>query len=332
MNGRQRGEALRDEIYKAYEAKQEMRRPNRLRPSELGRACERSLWYRFRWADELKPFSGRMLRLFETGHSQEDRMVNDLRRVGGEVYARDPSNPIEQISISTFGGHSKGFLDGVATNLPFAIREGSWALVECKTHSIKSFKSILNDGVQAAKPEHYAQMQLYIDEHNLDEGLYIAVAKDTDEIHCEFIDRDHEYVRRLRDKGDKIVYRPDAPGKINKNPEFFSCKFCDAWKVCHGGERPERNCRTCNASVPVRSEDGKNVWACKLHNKELTLDEQRAGCMDHRYLRDMVPGVPGYPNNDGNIDYVDAKTGEVWTDRGPAHERAAPPAAADGPG
>lgn len=325
MNGIERGKLLRDEIFAAYETKAQDRRPNSLRPSELGHECSRYLWYRFRWADEFETFPGRLLRLFDTGHSQEDRLVADLRRVGAEVYARDPDNPAEQIAMKLMGGHSKGYLDLIGGGVPHSKHE--WVLGECKSHNDKSFKALVKDGVEVAKPSHFAQMQIYMDQHGLEEGLYIAVNKNDDDIYCQFIDYNKRYADNLRSKAEMIVFREDAPQRVNNNPTYFKCKFCNAAPVCHGGELPSRSCRTCYAARPITEKEqgdmqiSKPEWMCEKHGVVLDLDAQRRGCEDHRFHPDMVKGEP-------TDDFVYKKEdGSYWTDEGPSGDSVFVPAA-----
>ena len=329
MNGRERGERLRDAIYAAYEAANQQRRSRRLGPSWLGHQCNRSLWFKLRWADDLEQFSGRMLRLFETGHSQEDRLINDLKRVGAQTMNRDPESADKQIGIEDFDGHLAGFIDVAAFSVPHALQD--WVIGECKTHSAKSFKKIVDDGVEIGKPEHYVQLQLYLHKMELAEGLYLAVCKDTDELHCEFVPYNAEYCRRLMAKAEMAIFSKTAPSKIHKSPDFYVCKFCDAVETCHNGKLPERSCRTCRECVPLRASDQTGTvehaaWGCLLHEVVLTLDQQREGCSEHRYHRDMVGGTsndhdapsPAYRMNDGS----------EFVDSGPAEDglKAKPPA------
>jgi len=57
---------------------------NHLGASEMGEECWRKLWYGFRWT-KLEWHSGRMMRLFNVGHSAEPRFVAYLRGIGFEV-------------------------------------------------------------------------------------------------------------------------------------------------------------------------------------------------------------------------------------------------------
>ena len=56
----------------------------------IGNPCSRALWYGFRWAAQPE-FSGRLYRLFQTGHLQEPRVYADLRAAGVTVYDTNPA-------------------------------------------------------------------------------------------------------------------------------------------------------------------------------------------------------------------------------------------------
>lgn len=314
MNGRERGKRLVEDIYAAYERAAVDRRPNRLRPSELGHECSRYLWIRYRWADEFEAFEGRMHRLFETGHLQEDRLADDLRKVGSRIVSRDPHNPKEQISFEAMNGHCKGFLDSVGQDIPHADNE--WCLVEYKTHSSKSFKQLEKDGVAVAKPQHYAQMQLYMKQHNLPEALYFSVNKDTDELYCEFVEFDDHYAESLYRKGEMVIFSPQIPDRISNNPTFFKCKMCSASKTCFKDELPIRTCRSCRFGEPQPdTASGMPTWRCKVHEKWLDLDDQKAGCQWHRYNPHFVRGEEvsatetdttlTYTYQDGDVEFID---------------------------
>lgn len=349
-DGRERGAKLRDDIYAAYERAQETRRPRSLRPSAIGRECERSLWMSFRWAEELKMFSGNMLRLFETGHSQEDRLVGDLKRLGVEVAVRDQDDPKKQIGFELFDGHMNGFIDLAAVDVPHSTQE--WVIGECKSHNAKSFAKLEKEGVAVSKPEHYAQSQMYLHAFDVQEALYLAASKDTDRLYFEFLPRDQRYIDRIIDKGNRIIFGYGAPPKINKSGDFFVCKMCDARAVCQEGKLPDRSCRTCMAGRPIPShqvpipEDWphdpisglpvdwvppKGAWWCDIHETTLSLDAQKAGCEAHRYHTGMVDGdnTEAEADPDGiSENYVyRMKDGSTWVDRGPAHDgqRESPP-------
>jgi hypothetical protein len=224
------------------------------------------------------------------------------------MHVKDANDSTRQISVDLLDGHCKGFLDGVAHELPFA--SAPYVLFEAKSHNKTSFNKLVKEGAESI-PKHYGQMQIYMHEHELPEACYAAVCKDNDDLYFEFVPYDKDYATRLLSKMKRTVTQDVAPTKISRSPDYIECKFCGARGVCQLGELPERNCRTCNFCTP---EPG-GVWRCHLHERDLTLHEQNAGCMQHRYNLNIFDGLL---DREGN--FVLNATGEVLDDQGPAHD------------
>ena len=293
-------------IYRGYEE----RRGEELRPhlgaSLIGHPCSRALWYGFRWAGT-KNFDGRMLRLFETGQLEENRLIRDLRHIGVEVHAFDPEG--NQWRVSAHGGHFGGSMDGCAIGIPEAPK--AWHVLEFKTHNAKSFKELTEKGVQVAKPMHYAQMQVYMELTGMDRALYLAVCKDTDHIHAERIEADLVYAGLLLAKAEKVIFSDEPPRRLNDNPAWFECKFCDYQGLCHGEQIALVNCRTCAHVTAAR--DG--TWRCESDHPDepITVEEQRHGCHLHRYNPHLLANVAEYLGGNGkDAEYRDRKTGRVF--------------------
>lgn len=125
-------------IYASYEARQGDGFRDHLGASIIGKSCARALWYDFRWVTPSR-HSGRLLRLFETGQLEEDRMVRNLRATGATVLEVDPDTG-RQFRVEAHGGHFGGSLDGVALGLLEAPK--TWHVLEFKTHSAKSFADL----------------------------------------------------------------------------------------------------------------------------------------------------------------------------------------------
>jgi hypothetical protein len=141
-------------IYAAYEARRDDRPSRRLGASVIGQECSRRIWYSFRWAGS-ESFDGRMLRLFDTGHREEPRLVADLRAIGCEVWDVDDATG-QQWEYTAVGGHVVTKLDAVAMGVPEAPKTPH--VCEFKTHGAKSFAQVSRKGLKAGKPEHYAQL------------------------------------------------------------------------------------------------------------------------------------------------------------------------------
>ena len=276
------------------------RRPH-LGCSELGKPCDRALWYSFRWATS-PTFDGRMLRLFLRGHREEELFLEELRGMGVEVLDRDPDTK-QQFRWTGHKGHLAGSADGVALGLPEAPK--TWAIVEFKTHGEKSFNELKKSGVEKAKPEHYTQMQMYMGFAELTRALYLAVNKNTDELYSEWVHHMPEVFTSCKARAEKIIDANEPLIGVSNDPAWFECKFCDHKHVCHTDAVPDKNCRTCIHSTPI--EDGK--WNCGLHNRPLRVEEQRLGCKSHLFIPALINYDEAFVGDTLWFKYQDNTTG-----------------------
>lgn len=226
--------------------------------SLIGGECGRAIWYGFNWAT--KPhFNGKTLRLFNRGHLEEARMIALLLMIGVQVYQQDANG--KQFRISAVGGHFGGSGDGVGIGIP-DIDASTPALLEFKTHGDKSFIKLKAEGMRDSKFEHYIQMNVYMRKMGIAVGLYLAVNKNTDELYGEIVPLDVIMADKFLVRAATIIPMRTAPTKLNESAGWFGCKFCDHKPICHLGQPPERNCRTCEHSDPS-VQDGK--WYCKIN-------------------------------------------------------------------
>lgn len=266
-------------INQALESSQEDGKRAHMGASIIGRECDREVWYSFRWATLVR-FNGKQLRLFNRGHREEERFISWLRDAGISV---DPVDPVtgEQWRISAVKGHFGGSLDGIIWNVPGVEQHGlnhtTRILVEFKTHGEKSFLKLIADGVKKSKPEHYVQMQTYMHHKQLPLALYLAINKNTDEIHAEFVRYDPIPATTALARADHLVFQQFPPRRISEDPSWFKCRFCDHKNTCHLRQAMQVNCRTCIHSSPI---DG-GQWHCKLWNSAIPLEHQKTGCGSH---------------------------------------------------
>lgn len=299
----------REAIFAAYEADAWDGFRSHLGASLIGKDCERALWFDFRWTTRSR-HAGRLLRLFETGQLEEARLVQNLRRTGATVLEVDPETG-RQFRVQAHGGHFGGSLDGVAINLLEAPK--TWHVLEFKTHSKKSFTDLLAKKVRDSKPQHYAQMQVYMHLTGITRAMYLAVCKDTDDLYVERVEADPVFAQGLLDKAARVIFASTPPARISEDPSWFQCRFCDHAELCHGGDQgsaaPEINCRTCLHSTPV-----EGGWHCARHDQALSDDEQRAACPQHLFLPPLVPGQ----QIDAGEDWVEYQfaSGQRWRDTG----------------
>jgi hypothetical protein len=299
----------RDAIFAGYEADANEGFRAHLGASLIGKECVRALWFDFRWTTQAR-FPGRVLRLFETGNREEERLVRNLRRTGATVVEIDPETG-RQFRVAAHGGHFGGSLDGVALGLIEAPK--TWHVLEFKTHSAKSFGDLVAKKVRESKPQHFAQMQIYMHLTGITRAMYLAVNKDTDDLYVERLEVEPHHAEKLLEKAGRIIFAMVPPPRISDDPDWFQCRLCDHAPLCHdrgdGVVAPEVNCRTCLHSTPV---DGG--WHCDRHQKHLTDVDQRAGCTQHLYLPPLVPGE----QIDAGCDWVEYRLpgGQRWRDTG----------------
>ncbi|QDB70836.1 hypothetical protein [Pseudomonas virus PBPA162] len=224
--------------------------------SMIGKECGRAIWYSWNWVTRPK-FSGRMLRLFNRGHLEEARFIAQLLTIGVKVWQQDANG--KQYRISDAGGHFGGSGDGIAACLP-GINADQQVLLEFKTHSEKSFKDLVANGVRESKPEHFFQMQTYMHKMGLCLALYGAVNKNNDETYWEWVVLEPETGEQLIDRAVKLVGFDGVPPRMSESPGAWKCKMCDHRPVCHLGAAPDVNCRTCAYSRP--GTDGTGLWYC----------------------------------------------------------------------
>ena len=266
-------------INNALERAQEDGMRAHLGASVIGDECDRKIWYGFRWATT-KHHAGRILRLFNRGHLEENRFVSWLRDAGIIVAPVDPASG-DQWRVSAVNGHFGGSLDGIAWNIPgieqFNLTPVDKILTEFKTHNDKSFSKLQVDGVKKSKPQHFAQMQTYMELHKLKLALYLAINKNTDEIHAEFIPYDGITGNMMVGKASHLIPLATPPQRISADPSWFVCKFCDHSDTCHRKAPMAVNCRTCVSSLPT--EGGE--WFCIKWNGVIPLETQKKGCEWH---------------------------------------------------
>jgi len=259
--------------------------------SEIGRPCERQLWYGFRWAAR-EQFTADTLWRFEDGHRSEDVMAGRLRLVPGVTLRTVDPRTGQQFAFADLAGHFRGHADGMLTGLVQApktlhVWEGK-ATNEKKQAELIKLKQTHGEKVALAKWDavYYAQAVLYMAYSETTRHYLTCASPGARTMVGVRTETDLDAARALRDKAERVVTSPEPPPRISDNPSWFECKFCPAHSVCHGGKLPAVNCRTCAHATPEMDGDGR--WSCAFHKRDLTKAEQLAGCASHRYIPRLV--------------------------------------------
>jgi hypothetical protein len=246
--------------------------------SMLGHPCDRWLWLSFRWA--VQPvFPGRILRLFRRGHREEETIIDDLRAIGVNIVEGEQSRV-------DFGSHVSGSVDAIINGgVPQA--QQARHIGEFKTHSLKSFNDVSTKGVQKSKPEHYAQMQVYMHGTGINRALYVAVCKDNDSLYTERVRYDAEFAAKLVERGKRIALDDRMPPPISTDASWYQCKFCPAHSFCHDTKTTKHaNCRTCAHSTAMPN----STWRCeRFEADDIPVEYQHEGCEQHILHPDLVP-------------------------------------------
>jgi len=241
------------------------KRRNYLGMSGAGHSCARYLWYQFRWS-YIAPICKRRQRIFDRGHMEEPRVLDDLKNCGYDVDSA-------QHTMFGLADHIKGHCDGVITIA------GEKCVLEIKTMKQEKFNVLLKNKMKQASPGYYGQAQVYMQALELKKCLFIVTNKNDEARYYEIVDYDETqadfYSSRLQD----ILMTEVPPVKIG-NADWYECKYCDAREVCHYGEKVNKSCRTCSSIIL----EDKGIWRCAETNKELSDNEQLEYCEEYDAL------------------------------------------------
>ena len=243
---------------------------NHLGASEMGEACSRKLWYKFRHVKK-EIHEGRVRRLFQVGHEAEPRFKMYLEGIGFTVY--DRADNMEQFHISAHNGHYGGSLDGIAKHPEY----GEF-LLEFKTNGTGAgYNNVGIHGVKNTKPKHFAQMSQYGLHYKLKYALYLIENKNDSDITVQIVELDWNIGEEMQKKAGDIIHSQVPPPKISLNDAFWECKICSFVDVCHHGESVEVNCRSCKYAEPAN----EGNWKCNLFNANIPSEFVAKGCDKH---------------------------------------------------
>ena len=207
--------------------------------SRLGVACERALQYEYLHVpkDEGRDFEGRLMRIFEVGHTLEDLAIRWLRLAGFELFARKAQGG--QFGFSVARGRIQGHVDGIINAAPAELEMKFPALFECKTMNDKSWRDTVKRGGAVSKPVYAAQIAIYqaymegsIPGISKAPALFTTINKDTQEIWCELVPFDAALAQAMSDRAVRVISASEAGDTLPRHtttPTHFECRFC-SWQ------------------------------------------------------------------------------------------------------
>jgi len=209
--------------------------------SRLGEECARMLQYEYTGTPKSRNFPGKILRVFERGHSGEELMIHRLRLAGFEIVTEKQGGG--QLGFATArcsqtGRYRiRGHYDGVITKAPEALGLKVPCLWEMKVLNEKSWKALVKHGVRKEKPVYYAQMQVYMAYAELTDApaLFTTENANTGELYFEQVPFDAATAQECSDRGVQIIQATEAGETLPRtypDEDFFKCKFCDYRARC----------------------------------------------------------------------------------------------------
>lgn len=254
--------------------------------SIIGDECSRKLWYEFRWV-KLPGHTARILRLFARGNREEDVFIDLMRAANCDVWSVNPKTGKQWI-MQWYGGHFGGSIDGIGKNL---VESRVPHILEFKTHNDKSFKDVQKKGVKEAKPQHWAQMQIYmhgskqLGGKQITRAYYLAVNKNDDQLYGERVKYDKGAAEELLQKAEKIIASATPPPRISDRPNWYLCAQCHFNAICHHGAVAFPSCRSCVHSTADIEIGG---WDCITKLKTLKHADQLEACNEHLYIPELL--------------------------------------------
>lgn len=261
--------------------------------SVIGNACDRYLWYSFRWMQE-PSHSSRVKRIFKRGHREEERILDMLRSTGLvisssitelcdnfglphepnsieimrnyglHVYKPNKIEPNQQIKVN-LPPHLGGSMDGIL-HVPanYVGIFGYFMPIEVKTHNQRSFAAMKkNDAsIRDNVPVHFIQGNTYAVKTGCTHFLYVAENKNDDELRL----KQEQAIPHVTDlniiRAEQIIYK-SSELETAQTGEKWRCRICDYAATCHRKKKDVLNiavnCRTCVNAQPM--DDGS--WICR---------------------------------------------------------------------
>jgi len=196
--------------------------------------CARKIWYRYHKGMK-ETFDADTIRRFNDGHRTEDIMAAHLRMVPGiKLHTHDSDGRQFGFTDGPFAGNYDGVIEGLiqAPTTPH--------LWECKAvneESFNKFKKAVAEDEKGALAKwnriYYAQAIVYMHKAELKRHyLTVCTPGMRNYASCR-TEANPEMAEGLIAKAKRIATQTTPPERIG-GPDWYECKWCSFYGVCHG--------------------------------------------------------------------------------------------------
>ena len=221
--------------------------------SIIGNSCDALIAFNLRGFPN-EPPPPKLKRIFDLGHTLEDKVVKDLKKAKLSVWEVDGLTG-KQHSYELWGGHIKAHMDG-----HIEINDEVHVL-EIKSMNDASFSKFQKDGVKISHPNYFAQVQMMMGMSGFRKAFFIAINKNTSEYHAQIVHFDDFEYAHIQERIERVV--TGKAKKISTDSTDWRCRGCFKRGVCWGDRAVPVACETCQFSGP--KPDGG--WHCYKHDR-----------------------------------------------------------------
>jgi hypothetical protein len=281
--------------------------------SGVGHDCGLKVFYDFYWATTNQLDVKSLFRI-QDGHASEAITARRLSSTP-QIMLITKNNNGEQFEFKGIHGHFVGHIDGYIGGTQkwptvFAVWEN-----KCTKESNfnKLNKLIEKFGMDSAlhswSPIYYVQAQMYM-HHSECPRHYTTVTTPGSREYTEIYTEYNEGHAKDFIKFAEIIVTNKIPPPPIHDREIYPCNTCDHAGICHKGELPEVNCRTCIYSEALFA-NNKGEWMCHLKGETLSSVLMLKGCRDHLYDHHMLSHVATQIDSDcQSVTYEEKGSGE----------------------
>jgi hypothetical protein len=109
-------------------------------------------------------------------------------------------------------------------------------VLEIKTMRSADFDNFKKKGLSESHPKYYAQIQAYIGMKQYKSGVLLAMNKDNQAFHHEWVGYDQDCYAVLKAKAELVKNSSEPPERISGYPLGYTCSRCNYKKVCFSEE------------------------------------------------------------------------------------------------